>query len=233
MSHSFNNPQTLPTMEETLYPTTAIPLTSKEIVHPVVVVHPSYKPKRKPFKEFELGKTCNTKSRRLALLEYMKDNINNESEVWVFMKDLTRFYIVDLHYKSGASLFVSKDLQILTEEKYIEVKSIEGSPKNKSLLIKFTSKVIPDQVKETYIPKCWRNLQNQYHLTEMELVVLVEINNRPHSFSYPAFKKKWKCADQEFTRVVKKLEYNNLLHRTHQEDEILFATQFKMNLPKI
>lgn len=67
----------------------------------------------------------------------------------------------------------------------------------------------------------------------MELIVLVEINNRPNSFSYPAFKKKWKSADQEFNRVVKKLEYHNLLRRVHEEDEILFSTQFKMNLPKI
>lgn len=233
MSHSFNNPPTLPTMAETLYPTTAIPLNSTEIVHPVVVLPHNSKTQRKPFKEFELGKTCNTKSRRLALLEYMQDNINHEPQVWVSMKDLIRFYKVDLHYKSSVTQLVLNDLDVLKEEKYIEIKSIDGVRKKKSLLIHFTSKVIPDQVKETYIPKCWRNLQNQYHLTEMELIVLVEINHRPHSFSFPAFKKKWKCADQEFTRVIKKLEYNNLLHRTHQEDEILFATQFKMNLPKI
>lgn len=236
MTYTFNNTSSIPSMEEKLYPVAPVPLNSKEALQPVVILQKkntkNTKP-RKPFNQYELGKTCNTKSRRLALLEYMQDNMNHESQVWVFMKDLIRFYVVDLHYKSHTRSFLINDIDILIEENYIEILSIEGKGKTQSLLVKFTNKVIPDEVKETYIPRCWRNIQNQYHLTEMELIVLVEINNRPHSFSYPAFKKKWKSADQEFNRVVKKLEYHNLLSRVHIDEEILFSTQFKMNLPKI
>lgn len=233
MNYSFNNTSIIPTIEEKLYPLAPVPLNPTEAIKPVVLSPKKTNKSRKSFNQHELGKTCNTKSRRLALLEYMQDNLNNESQVWVFMKDLIRFYVVDLHYKSHTRSFLINDIDILMEEKYIEVLSIEGKGKNQSLLVKFTNKVIPDEAKETYIPKCWRVIQNQYRLTEMELVILVDINSRPNSFSYPAFKKKWKCADQEFTRVVKKLEHHNLLKRMHEEDEILFSTQFKMNLPKL
>lgn len=189
------------------------------------------KPREKE-QQFKLGKIIDTHSRRMTLLEFMKDNVKKQNPTWVCIQDLGRFYKVDLGYSSTPLIKVREDLRYLQANQYIEILDQQGSTRKRDMLVRFTSKFIPENKTQTYMPKYWRTLQKTHSLKDMEMYALIEINYRPNSFSYSAFKKKIGCVDQEFTRVIRKLEALNLLKRSHSEDEILDATQFKMNLPK-
>lgn len=194
-------------------------------VAPTVVEKPSRQ-------QFKLGAIIDTHSRRMTLLEFMKDNIKKENPTWVCLQDLGRFYKVDLGYRTSPLIKVREDLRSLQANQFIEILDQAGSTRKRDILVRFTSKFIPEDKTQTYMPKYWRSLQKVHSLKDMELYALIEINYRPNSFSFSAFKKKIGCVDQEFTRVIRKLEALNLLKRSHPEDEILDATQFKMNLPK-